>query len=161
VGFPTGHVSFFARADPEAPADYNSAFPAGGTVAASWDRQVWYDRGHAMGEEHAYKGVDVVLGPVVGPLGRSPEGGRNWEGFSPDPFLSGQAVYHTVKGVQSAGVVACTSAPTDGAVLTLAGTKHFIGNEQEHFRQTLSSNIDDVTLHELYLWYAAPRSRNR
>jgi Glycosyl hydrolase family 3 N terminal domain len=88
-------------------ADYNSAFPAGGTVAASWDRQVWYDRGYAMGSEHNGKGVDVQLGPVVGPLGRVSEGGRNWEGFSPDPVLSGIAVAQTVQGIQAAGVVAC------------------------------------------------------
>ncbi|KAF2433190.1 putative beta-glucosidase 1 precursor [Tothia fuscella] len=131
--------------------DYNSAFPAGGTVAASWDRGVWYQRGNDMGSEFRDKGIDVQLGPVVGPLGRSPEGGRNWEGFSPDPVLSGIAVAQTVKGIQAAGVVACT--------------KHYIGNEQERFRQqpeaqgygfdineALSSNIDDITLHELYLW---------
>ena len=88
-------------------ADYVSAFPAGGTVAASWDREVWYQRGHDMGSEHRGKGVDVQLGPVVGPLGRSPEGGRNWEGFSPDPVLSGIAVAQTVKGIQDAGVIAC------------------------------------------------------
>lgn len=104
-----------------------------------------------MGAEHAGKGVDVQLGPVAGPLGRSPEGGRNWEGFSPDPMLTGALFAQTVEGIQSAGVIACA--------------KHFIGNEQEHFRQapeaagfgfnisdSLSSNIDDVTMHELYLW---------
>ncbi|KIW06196.1 hypothetical protein, variant [Verruconis gallopava] len=131
--------------------DYNSGFPAGGTVAASWDRNVWYTRGYDMGMEHRGKGVDVQLGPVVGPLGRAPEGGRNWEGFSPDPVLSGVAVSETVKGIQDAGVIACT--------------KHYILNEQEHFRQSgeaqgygfnisesISSNIDDITIHELYLW---------
>ena len=61
-------------------ADFSSAFPAGGTVAASFDRGVWYQRGFDMGTEHRLKGVDVQLGPVVGPLGRVPEGGRNWEG---------------------------------------------------------------------------------
>jgi beta-glucosidase len=148
-------------------ADYNSAFPAGGTVAASWDRQVWYDRGYAMGSEHNDKGIDVQLGPVVGPLGRFAEAGRNWEGFSPDPVLSGIAVAQTVTGIQAAGVIACM---TQSFVplctrLTLSGTKHFIANEQEHFRQSseaqgygynisesISSNVDDVTLHELYLW---------
>lgn len=101
-----------------------------------------------MGTEHAGKGTDVQLGPVAGPLGRAPEGGRNWEGFSPDPVLTGIQIAQTVKGIQDAGVIACT--------------KHYIGNEQEHFRQggddgyvvsdAISSNIDDVTLHELYLW---------
>lgn len=96
-----------------------------------------------MATEHKLKGVDVQLGPVVGPIGRSPEGGRNWEGYSPDPVLSGVAVYETVKGMQDAGIMACT--------------KHYIANEQEHFRQptdipAISSNIDDTTMHELYLW---------
>ena len=101
-----------------------------------------------MGAEFAGKGVDVQLGPVAGPLGRSPEGGRNWEGFSPDPVLTGIQIAQTVQGIQSSGVIACT--------------KHYIGNEQEHFRQSpqapfditdaSSSNIDEVTLHELYLW---------
>jgi beta-glucosidase len=100
-----------------------------------------------MGTEHKLKGVDIQLGPVVGPLGRAPEGGRNWEGFSPDPVLSGIAVAETIKGMQDAGVLACT--------------KHFILNEQEHFRQgppptglesAYSSNLDDITMHELYLW---------
>lgn len=71
--------------------------------------------------------------------------------FSPDPVLTGVLFAQTVQGIQSSGVIACA--------------KHFIGNEQEHFRQgpeaanfgfnisdSLSSNIDDVTMHELYLW---------
>nr|AAT95381.1 beta-glucosidase [Parastagonospora nodorum] len=129
--------------------DYVSAFPSGGTIAAAWDRGEWYLRGYQMGSEHRGKGVDVQLGPVVGPLGRNPKGGRNWEGFSPDPYLSGIAVAESVRGIQDAGVIACT--------------KHYIMNEQEHFRQpgnfedqgfvdALSSNLDDKTLHELYLW---------
>jgi beta-glucosidase len=56
-------------------ADYVSAFPAGGTIAAAWDRGEWYLRGYQMGSEHRDKGVDVQLGPVVGPLGRNPKGG--------------------------------------------------------------------------------------
>lgn len=72
--------------------DYNSVFSSGQTVAASFDRGLFYARGYAMGSEHKGKGVTVQLGPVAGPLGRSPEGGRNWEGFSPDPceFLKSQ-----------------------------------------------------------------------
>ena len=93
-----------------------------------------------MGEEHRDSGVDIQLGPVAGPLGREPEGGRNWEGGSPDPVLSGLAAAGTVKGIQAAGV--------------MATTKHYILNEQEHFRQgpppdyleeALSSNLDDVS----------------
>jgi beta-glucosidase len=131
--------------------DYNSAFPSGQTVAATFDRALMYKRGYAMGMEAKGKGVDVLLGPVAGPLGRMPAAGRNWEGFSPDPVLTGIGMMESVKGIQDAGTIACA--------------KHYIGNEQEHFRQvgeaqgygfdiseTLSSNIDDKTMHELYLW---------
>ena len=62
-------------------ADFNSVFSAGVNVAATWDRNLARAQGQAMGAEHQMKGVDVQLGPVAGPLGRSPEGGRNWEGF--------------------------------------------------------------------------------
>jgi beta-glucosidase len=68
--------------------DYVSVFSSGQTVAATFDRGLMYARGYAIGSEHKAKGVSVVLGPVAGPLGRHPEGGRNWEGFSPDPYLS-------------------------------------------------------------------------
>ncbi|RKU39899.1 hypothetical protein DL546_001793 [Coniochaeta pulveracea] len=127
-------------------ADNISAFPAGITVGATWNKELMYARGKAHGEEARKKGINVLLGPCVGPLGRIPAGGRNWEGFGADPYLQGIAGAETVKGIQSEGV--------------MATIKHFVGNEQEHFRQpwewglphALSSNIDDRTLHELYAW---------
>ncbi|KAL6365871.1 hypothetical protein LRP88_00450 [Fusarium phalaenopsidis] len=82
--------------------------------------------------------LNVLLGPNVGPLGRTPLGGRNWEGFSVDPYLTGQLSAESIIGHQDAG--------------------HFIANEQETFRrpyfgiEAVSSNIDDKTLHEYYLW---------
>ncbi|KAI9740238.1 MAG: hypothetical protein M1834_004816 [Cirrosporium novae-zelandiae] len=131
--------------------DWQSAFPAGVTVGSTFDRKLMYERGYAMGAEHKAKGVTVVLGPVAGPLGRTAEGARNWEGFGSDPVLAGIAMEQTVKGIQDAGVVACA--------------KHFIGNEQDHFRlvsetvdygwnisESFSANIDDATMHEVYLW---------
>ncbi|KAL4927979.1 beta-glucosidase [Aspergillus undulatus] len=131
--------------------DYNSAFPAGVNVAATWDRTLAYLRGQAMGEEFSDKGIDVLLGPAAGPLGRHPDGGRNWEGFAPDPVLSGVLFAESIKGIQDAGVIATA--------------KHYLVNEQEHFRQvaeaigygyniteTVSENLDDKTLHEMYLW---------
>ncbi|RDW78055.1 beta-glucosidase-3 [Coleophoma crateriformis] len=125
-------------------ADLNSAFPSGMNAAATWSKDLMYARGQAMGAEHAGKGIDVQLGPVAGPIGRVPEGGRNWEGFSPDPVLTGVGMAQTIAGIQDSGVVACA--------------KHYIGNEQEHFREAgstdfaYSANIDDKTMHELYLW---------
>lgn len=72
--------------------DYNSVFSSGQSVAATFDRGLLYARGYAMGQEHKGKGVTVQLGPVAGPLGRAPEGGRGWEGFSPDPCELGDVV---------------------------------------------------------------------
>lgn len=69
-------------------ADYVSAFPAGGTIAASWDRGEIYRRGYQMGQEHRGKGVDVQLGPVVGPIGRNPKGGvSSVKPYSLEQFL--------------------------------------------------------------------------
>ncbi|KAK7180072.1 hypothetical protein DPSP01_011184 [Paraphaeosphaeria sporulosa] len=127
-------------------ADNITAFPAGITVGATWNKELMYLRGKAHGEEARLKGVNVLLGPAMGPLGRMPAGGRNWEGFGSDPVLQGVAAAQTIKGIQDAGVIATA--------------KHFILNEQEHFRQAwewglpnaISSNIDDRALHEIYAW---------
>lgn len=61
-----------------------------------------------MGDEFKKKGVNVLLGPVVGPAWRVVRGGRNWEGASGDPYLSGALVYQTVKGIQGQGVITST-----------------------------------------------------
>ncbi|KAL9135722.1 MAG: hypothetical protein Q9175_003078 [Cornicularia normoerica] len=127
-------------------ADHATAWPAGITVGATWNKDLMYKRGRALGLEHRLKGVNVLLGPSMGPLGRMPAGGRNWEGFGPDPVLQGVASAQTIKGIQDVGV--------------MATAKHYVANEQEHFRQAnewltphaISSNIDDRTMHEVYLW---------
>lgn len=98
-------------------ADYASVFPAGVSAASTWDRDLLYKRGHAMGKEFKAKGAHVALSPVAGPLGRSAYAGRNWEGFAADPYLTGVAMEQTITGMQNAGVQACA--------------KHFIANEQE------------------------------
>ncbi|KAL4922894.1 glycosyl hydrolase family 3 N terminal domain-containing protein [Aspergillus aurantiobrunneus] len=124
--------------------DHNTAFPPGITVGATFDKSLMYERGVGLGEEARGKGVNVLLGPSVGPMGRKPRGGRNWEGFGFDPTLQGIGAAQTIKGMQSTGAIACI--------------KHLIGNEQEMHRmssvvtQGYSSNIDDRTLHEFYLW---------
>jgi len=107
-------------------------------AAATWSRSLIRKRGAMMGAEFRGKGIDVLLGPVAGPLGRVPAGGRNWEGFSPDPYLTGVAMAETIEGIQSTGVIACA--------------KHYILNEQEHFRNNIDVKIDDRTMHEVYLW---------
>ncbi|ORY56600.1 glycoside hydrolase superfamily [Pseudomassariella vexata] len=127
--------------------DYVSSWPSGIHVGASWNKELARQRAHFIGSEAKVKGVNVLLGPCVGPVGRVVSGGRNWEGFSVDPYLSGGLVYETVSGIQGAGV--------------MTSTKHFIGQEQETHRipsssgdyvEAVSSNIDDKAMHELYLW---------
>ncbi|KIN00041.1 glycoside hydrolase family 3 protein [Oidiodendron maius Zn] len=129
--------------------DFVNSYPSGLHVGASWNKALAYQRALAMGGEFRTKGVNVALGPVVAPLGRIAEGGRNWEGFSNDPYLCGSLVFETVRGIQERGVI--------------TSTKHFIGYEQETNRipstnlagmsvNSVSSNIDDKTMHELYLW---------
>jgi beta-glucosidase len=128
--------------------DMVNSYASGVHVGASWNRNLTYERGHYMGAEFRRKGVNVALGPVAGPLGRIARGGRNWEGFSNDPYLAGALTGDTVRGLQES-VIACV--------------KHLIGNEQEAHRstpsllknsnnQSSSSNLDDKTMHELYLW---------
>lgn len=127
-------------------ADNITAFPAGVTVGATWNKQLMHERGRLHAIEARLKGVNVILGPSMGPLGRTPLGGRNWEGFGADPVLQGIASAQTIRGIQSEGIIATA--------------KHLVGNEQEHFRQSwewgrphaISSNVDDRTLHELYAW---------
>ena len=63
--------------------DNATAWPAGITVGATWNKELMYERGRAHGFEAKKKGVNVILGPSMGPLGRLPAGGRNWEGFGP------------------------------------------------------------------------------
>jgi beta-glucosidase len=84
-----------------------TAFPAGINAGATWDRSLIYSRGAAMGAEAKGLGVHVQLGPVAGPLGKNAMGGRNWEGFAADPYLSGIAMKETIQGMQGSGVQAC------------------------------------------------------
>ncbi|WWD17832.1 hypothetical protein CI109_102275 [Kwoniella shandongensis] len=115
--------------------DFNSAFPAGVNVAATFDKDLMYARGYAMGKEFRGKGVNVALGPMTN-MARVAAGGRNFEGFGADPYLSGWATELTIRGMQDAGVQACV--------------KHYVGNEQERNRSTSSSDIDDRTMREIY-----------
>ncbi|KAK8054021.1 hypothetical protein PG996_013322 [Apiospora saccharicola] len=127
--------------------DYVHSWPSGMHVGASWNKDLTLQRAQFMGGEARTKGVNVLLGPCIGPMGRTARGGRNWESFSADPYLDGSLVYETVTGVQAMGVI--------------TSTKHFIAQEQETHRlasrsgehvEAISSNVDDKTIHELYLW---------
>jgi beta-glucosidase-like glycosyl hydrolase len=116
-------------------ADYVTSFPSGVNTAATWSRRLIRQRGVYMGAEFKGKGVNVALGPMMN-MGRVAAGGRNWEGFGADPYLTGESAYETILGMQSSGVQACA--------------KHFINNEQEHKRTTTSSDVSSRTQHEIY-----------
>ncbi|KAG2205238.1 hypothetical protein INT47_009503 [Mucor saturninus] len=118
-------------------ADNVTSGVAGINAAASFDKEAILARGVYLGQEFYDKGVHVLLGPAMN-LGRSNEGGRGWESGGEDPYLIGVLAAESVKGIQSEGVIATA--------------KHYILNDQELNRKNSSSNADERTLHEVYLW---------
>lgn len=111
-------------------------FPSSATIANSWDKDVAYNLGKTLGEEAKSENVNIVLGPGVN-IKRSPLGGRNFEYFSEDPYLTGIMATEYVKGLQSNNVGACV--------------KHFAVNNQENRRRTVNVVVDERTLREIYL----------
>ncbi|PWN31092.1 glycoside hydrolase [Jaminaea rosea] len=117
-------------------ADNVNVWPTGLTTAATFSSDLAYQRGKGMGREHKTKGVNIQLGPGMNHHAFA-AGGRNWEMGGADPYLSGESAYHTIKGMQESGVQACA--------------KHYIGNDQEHFRNEGSVNIEARAMREIYL----------
>ena len=111
------------------------SWQAGINTAATFNKTLMYEVGKAQGKEFREKGVNIALTPAMN-IQRSPQGGRLWECFGDDPFLSGEAATQVIKGVQSNGVIACA--------------KHYIGNDQETDRQFTSSNIKEQAYYEIY-----------
>ncbi|TFK30639.1 cellulose-binding beta-glucosidase [Coprinopsis marcescibilis] len=109
-------------------ADLVSVFPAAINAASTFNRTLIRRRAEQLGAEMRGKGINVALAPAMN-VQRAPAGGRNWEGFGADPYLNGEASYETIIGIQSQGVQATA--------------KHYINNEQEHFRESSSSVVDD------------------
>jgi beta-glucosidase len=113
-----------------------TAFPAPIAQAATWNMRLEHAFGQALGMEAWNKGINVVLAPDVN-IARVPENGRNFEAFGEDPFLSGQTAVAAIDGIQQNAVIATV--------------KHYAVNSQETNRYYVSSNLDDRTLHEIYL----------
>ncbi len=113
-----------------------TCFPTAATTACSWDEELLYRMGEALGEECRAEKVSVILGPGVN-IKRSPLCGRNFEYFSEDPYLAGKMAAALIKGIQSKNV---------GTSL-----KHFAANSQEKKRMTIDSVIDERALRETYL----------
>ncbi len=112
-----------------------TCFPPAATSSCSWDEDLLFEEGVAMGEECLKEKVSVILGPGTN-IKRAPTCGRNFEYFSEDPLLAGKCSAAVINGVQSKGV---------GTSL-----KHFACNSQEAFRMVLNEVIDERTMRELY-----------
>ncbi len=111
-------------------------FPSESLAACSFDKDLLKEEGEALGEECQAADVAVLLGPGA-TLKRSPLCGRNFEYYSEDPYLSGMLAAAWIQGVESKNV---------GTSL-----KHFFANNQETRRMTVSAEMDERTMHEIYL----------
>jgi beta-glucosidase len=111
-------------------------FPCGTALGATWDPALVHEVGACLGDEARDKQAHVLLAPTVN-LHRHPLAGRNFECYSEDPHLSARLAVAFVTGVQSRGVSACV--------------KHFVANDQEFERMTISSEVEERVLRELYL----------
>lgn len=111
-------------------APFSTAFADGIQIAATWDRDLFYQRAAAIGHEFKEKGIHYALGPTIN-LARNALYGRNWEAFGADPYLAGENSYYYVQGLQDQGVV--------------ANAKHYICHEQETFIP--NSVLENINTH--------------
>ncbi|KAF2013401.1 glycoside hydrolase family 3 protein [Aaosphaeria arxii CBS 175.79] len=121
---------FFTNGTPAA------QFPCGVSMASTWNLDLMEEIGRHLGDETKARGANVLLAPTVC-MHRSPLGGRNFESYSEDPFLTGKLAASYIRGLQSKGVAATI--------------KHFLGNEQETERQAYNAEIAERPLREIYL----------
>ena len=113
----------------------STLYPSGIAAAATWDRALIEQMGIALGQDSRARGVHILLGPGAN-MYRSPLCGRNFEYFGEDPYLAGEIAAKYIIGVQSQGV--------------MTSIKHFAANNQEWARHSVSADIDERTLHEIY-----------
>ena len=114
----------------------SASLPCGSALAATWNRDLVRRVGRVLADEARAKGAGVLLGPTVN-IHRHPLSGRHFEAFSEDPYLSAEMAVAYIEGVQERGIGACI--------------KHFVCNDQEHERHTISVEVDERTLREIYL----------
>ena len=114
----------------------SACFPCGTALAATWDTDLVERIGQALGDEARSKGAQVLLAPTVN-IHRSPLAGRNFERYSEDPHLAARIAVAYISGVQSRGVG--------------TAVKHFVCNDSEFERMTISSEVGERALREIYL----------
>ncbi|HEU5340092.1 beta-glucosidase H [Edaphobacter sp.] len=114
----------------------STTYAIGIGLAASWNRDLAFEVGKAIGRDARARGVHFMLGPGID-IYRSPRNGRNFEYFGEDPFLTGAITVGYITGMQTEGVSSTV--------------KHFLGNNNEYLRHDSDSVIDERTLREIYL----------
>ena len=112
------------------------ATPVGIALGATWNPDLIEKVGNVLADELKAKGAHILLAPTVN-IHRTPIAGRNFECFAEDPYLSGIIASAYIKGIQDKGVGVCI--------------KHFVANDQEFERHSMSSEMDERTLREIYL----------
>ena len=126
------------RGGPEGTLGPATAFPAGVLMASTWDTNLLWQIGQAIGEEARNKGqgIQVLLGPAVN-IHRTPLGGRNGEYMTEDPYLAARLAVAYIQGMQSNGISACI--------------KHFACNNLESDRMEVNATVSERALREIYL----------
>lgn len=114
----------------------SAATPVGIALGATWNPDLVEKVSSVLADEVKDKAGHVLLAPTVN-IHRTPIAGRNFECFAEDPYLSGMIASSYIKGLQDKGIGACI--------------KHFIANDQEFERNSMSSEVDERTLREIYL----------
>ena len=114
----------------------SACFPVGVALGATWNPALVEQVGQALAEEVKAKGAHVLLAPTVN-IHRSPIAGRNFECYAEDPYLSGTLASAYINGLQSRGVGACI--------------KHYVCNDSEYERHSMSSEVAERPLREIYL----------
>ena len=116
--------------------DYIVAFPSLTCLASTWNRDLSKAYGHAVSEEFAFRGKDIMLGPGVN-IARTPMNGRAFEYMGEDPFLAGEIAVPYIQGAQANGIACCL--------------KHFVLNDQETDRFDVNVNVSERAMREIYL----------
>ncbi|MFO7943442.1 MAG: glycoside hydrolase family 3 C-terminal domain-containing protein [Anaerolineales bacterium] len=114
----------------------SASFPVGTAMGATWNPDLINRVGRALADETKAKGAQVLLGPTVN-MHRAPLAGRNFECFSEDPYLTSRMAVAYIQGLQDGGVGACV--------------KHYACNDQEYKRFSISSEVRERALREIYL----------
>lgn len=114
----------------------STMYPANICTTATWNRDMAYAMGEGIGIDCKARGVNIILAPGVN-IYRSPLAGRSFEYTGEDPYLASESALGYIRGVQDQGIMACL--------------KHYAANNQEWDRNFVSSDVDERTMHEIYL----------